>query len=129
MKILKNLQVLFFIVCTMIMTLNLTSCSKDDDVSTIITYTAKGTMSSSSDDAFGAMFAISDYTEAITKGLGSYYFDTEKDTEVISVCDVVYQRHRKNHPNWNGHIEIEKTKTDSSGKVVMNTIIKTYKYE
>ena len=102
MKVEKLLKSLLFVVCTMTMALNFTACSEDDDVSTIITYTAKGNISASSSDALESMFAIADYTEAIKKELGSYYFDTAKDNEVISICDAVYQNHRTNHPTWKG---------------------------
>ena len=129
MKVEKLLKSLLFVVCTMTMALNFTACSEDDDVSTIITYSAKGNISDSSSDALGAMFAIADYTEAITKELGSYHFNTEKDNEVISICDVVYQNHRTNHPTWKGIVEIEKSEVGASGDVISSTVIKTYKYE
>ncbi|MBR2016357.1 MAG: hypothetical protein IKA00_03520 [Prevotella sp.] len=129
MKVEKLLKSLLFVVCTMTMALNFTACSEDDDVSTIITYTAKGNISASSSDALESMFAIADYTEAIKKELGSYYFDTAKDNEVISICDAVYQNHRTNHPTWKGFVEIEKSETGASGEIISSTILKTYKYE
>ena len=129
MKVENLLKSLLFVVCTMTMALNFTACSEDDDVSTIITYSAKGNISDSSSDALGAMFAIADYNEAITNELGSYYFDTVKDNEVISICDAVYQNHRTNHPTWKGTVEIEKSSIEASGDVISSTIIKTYKYE
>lgn len=64
-----------------------------------------------------------------SRELGSYYFDTAKDNEVISICDVVYQNHRTNHPTWEGAVEIEKSKVGASGDVISSTIIKTYRYE
>ena len=91
MKVEKLLKSLLFVVCTMTMALNFTACSEDDDVSTIITYTAKGNISASSSDALESMFAIADYTEAIKKELGSYYFDTAKDNEVISITELIIQ--------------------------------------
>lgn len=129
MKVENLLKSLLFVVCTMTMALNFTACSEDDDVSTIITYTAKGNISDSSSAALEAMFAIAEYNEAITNELGSYYFDTAKDNKVISICDVVYQNHRTNHPTWKGYVEIEKSEVGASGDVISSTIIKTYKYE
>lgn len=129
MKVENFLKTLFFFVCTMTMAFNFTACSEDDDVSTIITYTAKGNLSASSGDALESMFAIADYTEAITKELGSYHFNTEKDNEIISICDVVYQKQRTNHPTWKGIVEIEKSKIGTSGDIVSSAIIKTYKYK
>ncbi len=129
MKVENLLKSLLFVVCTMTMALNFTACSEDDDVSTIITYTAKGNISDSSSAALEAMFAIAEYNEAITKELGNYYFDTAKDNEVISICDVVYQSHRTNHPTWKGYVEIEKSEVGASGDVISSTVIKTYKYE
>ncbi len=129
MKVEKLLKSLLLFVCSMTMALNFTACSEDDDLITLVTYTVKGNISASSSDALESMFAIADYTEAIKKELGNYCFNTEKDNEVISVCDVVYQNHRTNHPTWKGVVEIEKSKVGTSGDVVSSTIIKTYKYE
>ena len=126
MKVEKLLKSLLLFVCSMTMALNFTACSDDDDLITLVTYTVKGNISASSSDALESMFAIADYTEAIKKELGNYCFNTEKDNEVISVCDVVYQNHRTNHPTWKGVVEIEKSKVGTSGDVVSSTIIKTY---
>lgn len=131
MKVEKFLKVFFLVVCTMTMAFNFTACSEDDDISpiTIITYRANGSISASSSDAFEALFAITDYTDAITKVLGNNYTTTERDKDVVSACDAVYQNHRTKHPTWKGYIEIEKSKVGHSGEILSSEIIKSYNYE
>lgn len=113
----------------MLIAFGVSSCSNEDDVIYAYLYSPKGGVSASSSDALISMYAIADYTEAITNGLGNYYFNSEKDNEVISICDVVYQNHRTNHPTWKGVVEIEKSKIDSAGEILSSVVIKTYNYE
>ncbi|MBQ4162247.1 MAG: hypothetical protein IJD84_05085 [Parabacteroides sp.] len=129
MKVEKFLKILMAITCMMVMMFSFNSCSDDDDTMILITYTAKGSLSASGSDALDAIFGVADYTDAITRVLGDSYTTTEKDSEVVSACDAVFQKHRTNHPTWKGQIEIEKSKIETSGNIVSNTIIKTYKYE
>lgn len=129
MKVEKFLKGVFVVFCAITMALNFTACSEEDDVSTIITYTAEGNLTASSNDAFEAIFGITDYTEAITNVLGNNYTTEERDKDVIAACDAVYNNHRINHPTWKGYIEIEKGKVGTSGDIVSSTIIKTYRYE
>lgn len=129
MKLKKFLKGLFAFVFAVTMAFNFTACSENDDIITIITYTANGNMSASSSDAWGAMFAIPEYNEAIAKVLGDNYTTTEMDKEVISACDAVFKNHRTNHPSWKGAVEIEKSKIGTYGEIVSSSVIKTYIYE
>lgn len=120
----------FFVIVAMVcsMAVTMTSCSSDDDeVTDLVSYEASGTLSASnSTDALEAIFGISQYTEAIKEALGGDYVSSDKDKEVISACDAVYQNHRTNHPSWEGKITIRKYRVSSSESE--GTVVKTYTY-
>lgn len=125
----KRIFGLLAIVSAITLMFSLSSCSEKIDEDLIFSYTANGNISASSGDVFGSLYCITDYTEAITTVLGQTFSMTERDKDVINACDAVYQKHRANHPEWKGYVEIEKSKVGILGETVSSVVIKTYKYE
>jgi len=128
MKI-KRISWFLAIVCAVTFAFGFSSCSEVENENIIFAYRANGNISASSGDALEALFCIPHYTEAITKLLGESYSMTERDKDVISVCDAVFSNHRTKYPTWKGYVEIEKSKIDASGDIISSEVIKTYKYE
>ena len=64
MKVQNFWKTLLFVVFTMTMALNFTSCSEEDEPGLIL-YSATGNLSASGADAFDALYGIAEYNEAI----------------------------------------------------------------
>jgi len=105
------------------------SCSETTEEDLIFSYTANGNISASSGDVFGSLYCIAEYSEAINDVLGQTFSLTERDKDVITACDAVYKKHRTNHPEWKGYVEIKKSKVNNLGEAVTSVVLKRYKYE
>ena len=126
MKVANLMKSLLAILCTVALAVNFTSCEEDaDDLDTVLIYRASGSISGDG----GALFAITDYSEAINEIVGDIYSSKAMDKEVVAACDVVYQNHKAKHPTWSGSVKIEKSKINISGDIVSSTTLKTYKYD
>ena len=124
MKTANLMKSLLAILCTVALAVNFTSCVEDaDDFDSVLIYRASGSISGDG----GALFAITDYSEAINEIVGDIYSSKEMDKEVVAACDVVY--HKAKHPTWSGSVKIEKSKINISGDIVSSTTLKTYKYD
>lgn len=129
-KILKNI---FTIICVLTMTASFTSCDGDNtEPDTYYYYNAEGkilSISSSLDD-LDAMFAISDYNEAIAKLFaGNNYVLGKHDSDVIKACDEVYKRHQEKHSSWEGYVKIRRSRIDKNGDTFDTEVLKEYNYQ
>lgn len=127
MKVQFFWKTLLFVVFTMTMALNFTSCSEEDEPGLIL-YSATGNLSASGADAFDALYGIAEYNEAIKNTLGDTYTTSNKDNEVIAACDAVYEMHQSKQNTWKGKVEIKKSKVSISGETSVGEVIKTYNY-
>ncbi len=129
MKVQNIFKTLLFVVITMTMSLNFSSCSEEDEPGLFV-YTATGNLSASGSgtEAFDAFFGIAEYTEAIKSTLGGTSSTTEQDDKVIAACDAVFKNHKTNYPSWKGKVEIKKSKSSISGETSVGEVIKTYNY-
>lgn len=112
--------------CLLSTTFIFTACSDDEDETTnIVTYVAE----TGEDGISGNMFAITDYTSAISSVTGNNW--READNEVITACNAVFNSHRENYPDMRGTINIVKYRgtTSSPDEELKGMIIKTYIYQ
>ena len=109
------------------------SCEEATEETTIVTYSASGNLSSSTDLGTPEP-SIADYTEAIKSVLGGGYATEEMDADVIAACDAVYREHQEaisaGDVVAHGTVEIRKAlgSTTSSSESYDYTVIKTYDY-
>ncbi|HOG40988.1 MAG TPA: hypothetical protein PK979_05950 [Bacteroidales bacterium] len=125
----KRIFGLLTIACAITLMCGFSSCSEKPDEDLIFSYTANGNISASSGDAVESLFCIAEYSEAIAKVLGQTFSMTERDKDVINACDDVFLKHRINHPEWKGYVEIEKSRVGILGEKLSSVVLKTYKYE
>lgn len=110
------------------------SCEEKTEETDIFIYSASGNLSASSQDATVPEPSIADYNDAIIDVVGDSYLTEDKNAEVISACDAVYEEHQalisSGKVTASGSVEIRKVfSTSSSSEEAEYTVVKTYTYE
>lgn len=130
MRIFRNIAML---ASAVLMLAAVSSCEEKTEESDIFIYLASGNISASSYDATVPVPSIADYNDAIIGAVGDSYLTEDKNAEVISACDAVYEEHQalisSGKVTASGSVEIRKVfSTSSSSEKAEYTVVKTYEY-
>ena len=131
MRIFRNIAML---ASAVLMLAAVSSCEEKTEESDIFIYLASGNISASSYDATVPVPSIADYNDAIIGAVGDSYLTEDKNAEVISACDAVYEEHQalisSGKVTASGSVEIRKViSTSSSSEEAEYAVVKTYTYE
>lgn len=133
----KVLKAFIMLVCAGSMLAAVSSCQGNEETEEVFTYSASANLTTSTSSTSGnyndaVMF---DYNDAIKGLLGEQYTSVgNRDSEVIAVCDAVYEKHMEENLNVKGTVEIRRTtaspteSTSDEGSSSEVVVIKTYTY-
>ncbi len=105
------------------------SCTNDEPA-VYYSYKAKGAITAypMSDDTLGIECAVAEYNGAMIAVMRDDRVVRCIDNAIKRTCNTVYHMHRKNHPSWNGYVEILRYEYNAGGERVAAVIIKIYNY-